>query len=300
MTVTFRNELPGSPELTHNTGIEETSITVRRRFSLYSDSINDGPAEVLSNASIPAAREYYQYGGTEQHTLLKVISRTATRQEKNALEWIVEVDYETADYDDDWSNPLNDPVEIVMSTEKEQVTAFWAVNSSGVPTTVFLTSAGEALENYPTKQKSWAVLEFTRNEALATNVIALANTYIDATNADTFWTATAGQVRCDDIGVERMVKQLPDGTDFPYLKIKYRFAFRDSWLLSYLDKGSYYLYPIGVGSSTRKFKTEDGNPAIGNLDGTGYPDTEPAILGPFNIYKTATFGTLSLPTSFAS
>lgn len=299
MSTTFKGEKRDSPELTSNTSIGESSITVRRTFYVESDDLDDGPAEVMSNSSIPTGREAYDYRGTETHSLLKVVSRTAARDEKKPLLWTVTVDYETADYDDDWENPLNDPVEITLSTQQKQVVSYYAVNSSGVPTSVFLSSAGEALQNYPTKDDAKAVLEFTRNEAISTNVISLTNTYVNAVNTDTFWTAGAGFCRCIDINVTRQIQQLEDGADFAYLQIKYKFEFGDQRLY-YIDQGSYFLYPPGVLNTTKDFQTDTGQPFIGNLNGAGEPASAPTIRGPYAQYKTAAFSGLSLPTSFAS
>jgi hypothetical protein len=99
---------------------------------------------------------------------------------------------------------------------------------------------------------------------------------------------------------------MPDGSEFPYLKVSYNFHVNpDGWQLQLLDEGDYY-NQTGGSSTIKPFQDSQGNAVQGILDGSGHSARTqeggsglPTFLT-FNAYKSQAFAPLNLPQNFNS
>lgn len=327
--VGFAEERPDSPKATFELG----KFTVTRKFLVKTSSVLDGPATVALAPGLPLLFSPYLFG-IEFLPFLRCRSVEPERMAPASLEWEVTCTYETPDFKDaamgdggfdankgdsrggdgggtgeetdgQFQNPelMIPEIEVHFETHKQAVYAVFN------PTTQVLTpaaaSTGEIFVPAPELDRSHLILTITRNESIASNHPGLALTYQDTVNSDTFWGAAPGQVKCQSITVQRLVKNFPDGTVLPYLKATYIFHFRNTWDIQILDKGTwYYNKPGGTMDQSLwkrvKFTSDDNQLIEGLLDGTGgalAKGANPVFLT-MRLYDRVPFGALNLPQSF--
>jgi hypothetical protein len=327
--VSIAQEAPDSPKATFELG----QHVITRKFKVQTDSFSDGPGTVALAIGVPRLFQPYVFG-REYLPFCRVREVEPERIAPNSLWWIVTVTYRTPELkggaqgdggnssgsdassgdgggtqtenDQQFENPLLALAEIEthFQTQQQAIYAVYDTSKNPPTFTAAKSSAGEIFNPPPMKDSSTFVMTITRNEGILSPHPALAVLYQDTVNSDSFWGCGAGQVKCQSITVQRQNKQYPDGTDFPYLRVTYTFHFKESWDLSLLDKGSYYKDDIGgfppVVNKVR-FKSDDGNPIEGLLDGKGGKlgdDANPVFL-PVRPYNRLPFAALGLPQSFA-
>ena len=314
--VGLAQELPDSPKATFELG----KFTIERKFLVTTNSLLDGPGTVALAPGIPPLFSPYFFGA-ESSWFMLVRSIDCERRAPNSLWWEVTVHYESPDPKDPQSgngggghgtdaagggggketqaqfeNPLAMVPEIEIHSSQHKEIVYQGYDGSGNPIALSA-SNGEPFVPAPEKEASRWELRITRNESIVSPVVSTMLTYQNAVNSDIFWGASAGLVKCQSIAVQRLEKNYPDGSTFPYLKVTYVFQFRpDSWDLTILDKGTYYIN----GSSKRiKFKTDDNQNREGLLDGAGGDGTggSPHWLT-LRVYPRVAFGNLNLPQNF--
>jgi hypothetical protein len=163
-------------------------------------------------------------------------------------------------------------------------------------------SNGEIFVPAPEMDESHLILTITRNEDINSPHPALAITYQDTVNSDVFWNAVPGTCKCRSITVQRQVKNYPDGSVFPYLRVTYIFHFKSTWDIQLLDKGTWYWYQQSGATPKRKqkFLSDDGQPIDGLLDGQGgklATGAAPVFLT-VRPYARLPFSALNLPQTF--
>lgn len=292
-------ELPDSPS--GQLGEDQHSFT--RRFIVETSSYGDGPLVAVNAAGIPPLFSTYAIAN-EFHLYARVRNISAERASPNSLFWIVECEYQTKSEEDEDQddNPLAELPEIRLGfTTKEEIVQGELTGSlkddlsKGIKN-----SAGEVFENPPTRTVSQMVLTITRNEAIAAPHPATALSYVDTVASGAFFGQAAKTARMVGISVDRQVKQLKDGSIFPYLKTSYNIQFKDEgWKVKLLDHGSYYL---DAQDNKISFKTEEGaEPYLGLLDGAGgklASAADPVFLDPLQVYVEKDWSGLGLPSSF--
>jgi hypothetical protein len=165
-----------------------------------------------------------------------------------------------------------------------------------------MSSAGEIFVPPPMMDDSSLTLTMTRNEDINTPVLATSAMFGNTVNSDVFFGLNPGQVKCQNITCQRQVKQLPNGTVFPYLRVTYLFHAKSTWDTQLLDKGSYYRFRASTSLpwTKQKFITDDGQPRDGLLDGFGQKlaDGGTPVFIIVHPYTWQAFSTLNLPQSF--
>lgn len=218
---------------------------------------------------------------------------------------------------------VGDPVTLVMGTVT-LATTITAIQFTPLPVTITLSAAwpgisgqgvlinnaikpcmasnGEIFVPPPEMDESHLIMTITRNEDITAPHPALAITYQDVVNSDIFWGALPGQCKCKSITVQRQVKQFPDGSALPYLRVTYIFHFKSSWNIQLLDKGTWYWYQQTNASPVREQKkvTSDGQPVDCLLDGKGglLPKGASPVFLTISPYGQLPFSALNLPQSF--
>lgn len=155
----------------------------------------------------------------------------------------------------------------------------------------------------PHKEDMRMGIKITRNEDILAPHPALALAYMGAVNSDNFWGALPGQARCSSITVQRLQKQLPDGSVYPYLRATYDIKFMQTWNVNLLDSGDYWNKVITNNPLTIQkipFIDESGNPIKGLLDGSGnkLADGGTPVYKSYQVYPSLPFSLLNLPNSF--
>lgn len=299
MSVTSVNELPDSP----SGELNEDTHSFTRKFQVVTDSLNDGVLAVTLAVGIPPLGSTYAFGGSETHLYARVRNISAERVQPNSKIWHVEVRYETKgeEDEDEQDNPLLSLPEIRTSFEQIEEVVQGELDGTAKSdfSDAILNSAGETFDPPPTRQVSNLVLTITRNENVAANHPAIAQEYVDTVSSGAFFGQPARTARMVGISVDRQVKQLDDGTVTAYLKTTYTVHFRDTWRLSLLDHGTYF---INDNQEKESFVDAAGHPYLGLLDGAGGSldsTADPVFLTPKKIYLEKDWSALSLPSSFA-
>lgn len=323
-------ERPDSPKGSFELG----KFRVTRKFLVLTNNYLDGPGTVALAPGIPLLYSPYLFG-KEFLPFLRCRSVEAERLAPNSLQWEVTCVYETPDPKDGGggegghaSDPKGDPkqgdgggtgqdtdgqfdnpllmipeVETHSETHKEVIYGVYDVLSQQL--TPVAASTGEVYVPAPERDRSDLVVTITRNESILSPYPAQSILYQDAINSDVFWGANPGQVKCKSITVVRQVKNLPDGSQVPYLKVTYVFHFRDTWNQVILDKGSWYWYKPGDTQDKsqwkkKKFMSDDNQNIDGLLDGQGgsLPQGNTPVFLTLQVYPMLPFGLLGLPQSF--
>lgn len=292
-------------------------------YRVQTSSYADGPIIVLGAIGLPRIGQMYSTP-SESHpwALCREYSRVE-RIAPNSLVWEVECQFETvqaqeaeqpgqepSDGQGQAENPLIEIPEIDIDWLDKEVpvrTIYGDDNLPLDPSQVgnfqygFTSSAGEMLDPQPTEEESTMVLTISRNEPITANHIAIGLEFKNSTNADDFWDALPGQALCKGIKAKRQTKMTPAGVQVVYLRATYTFHFRaPDWDIRPLDNGTFWKPSL---NSTKKimFKTSDGQPYRGLLDGAGTKladGAKPHYLGPYKTKRRVPFAPLLLPGSF--
>lgn len=285
-------ESPNSPEMRQG----DTSTFIRR-FKVDAGNKNIGPIDVLGATNLPQRHALYAFNA-ESHSLARVVERIPRRITPGSDIWEVEILYEAKE-EETFDNPLAELPIVDVDGETIQELVKGSIDNMDAWEDGIRNSAGELINPPPMRDVNRPILTITRNEDITTDVGLIIRTYANAVNSDTFWGSAAGSALMKAPKVSRQVKEVDDeGLEFVYLTITYRIVFsvdEFGWDLAQLDHGNYY---INNASQKIYFKTDDGHPFIGLLDGMGDQSNTPVYLDPIRLYKRATFGDLSLPDSF--
>jgi len=303
--------------------------TVIRRFRVLTNDLADGPMIATNAVGIPFLYQTYTFGN-EGFPLMRCRSITPKRDEANPLLWMIECRYETADLKGftgtdnnagggtgtenpgDYENPLLELAEIETRTEKYEIVMDSVYDLDTQMVTACKNSAGEKFDPPPMKEESRLTLTITRNEPMTFAHPYLDVYYKDAVNSDAWgWGLQPGQAKMKGITAHRVVRQLPNGTPFAYLRVSYVMDLKPDWDLYILDAGHFYMEqedPLGNGQLVKvpkEFKTDDQHPRIGLLDGKGNklpgePQGGTPVFVRFRPYRRIPFGLLNLPTNWAA
>lgn len=274
---------------------DETKTTVTRRFLVQASDLNVGPFEVLNAVGVPRPYQIYSFF-SDTHQISRVVSRDAQRLESGSVWWEVNVSYESRENEEE-DDPLNEIPEIEWDGKniKEVIQGVIAGEDFGDG---IRSSAGELVNPALTRDVNNPSLTITRNEDIFTPIESITQSFANSVNNDTFWGFKAGWARMLAPKVSRQTKEIDDeGTLLVYLKITYRIEFSTApkgFDISQLDHGGYFI----KNGDKIFFKTEDGHPFVGLLDGAGGESATPVFLPPKRIYRRQTFATLNLPQSF--
>lgn len=300
-------EMPDSP----SGRFELSQHHLTRKFLVETDDWGDGPLVATGTGSgVPLMFTIYSLPA-ERHLYARLREMSAERREPNSLWWVITCEYSTPpvpspkeggkrDNPGEQDNPLLFIPEINMRTETYSQTVFGIYDSDNnlVPC---MASNGEVYDPAPQKDLTRIHLDITRNEDISSAVPAAAIQYTNYVNSDTFWGAGPGYAKCVGITAERQNKQLSNGNQFYYLKVKYSFVFKaEGWDTLLLDNGSYY-YDSMLRTKKLKFISSDGHPLNhGPLNGTGgkLPTGGTPVFNRFKFYPNIAFGTLGLPQNF--
>jgi hypothetical protein len=261
--------VPASPTNGSNT-VEVGGLTKFAKIFQVGDDV------ILTNIN---AKYFVATGLTQPNPLIKPVSLKTKITAIGGL---------SVDLADPWSGPSGD-----LNSATLIDLAFRPLQASN----------GQIFDPPPEMDQSRLILTITRNEDISTPHLALSMIYLDKLNADVFWGATSGQVKCKNITTQRQVQQLPDGSQFTYLRSTYTFEFRQSWDIQLLDKGSFYMHQVTMADPTPQpvhFHSIEGQPIDGLLDGNGgkLADGGNPIWLTVRPYDSLPFTYLNLPQSF--
>jgi hypothetical protein len=288
-------EMPDSPR----GQVTKDKVTAERDFLVETTEYTDDHFVVMKAVGIPSFMSIYP---TFPMAAAKDFS--AQRIKPNSLFWKVTVKYSTPDDDkDQHKDPRLDIPRVEISNENYQVAAFASDDADRSP---LLNSASDPFDPQPTVDAVRMVLSITRNEDVTAPHPATNLLYAETINSDVFWGADPHMVKCKGISNSLEQRNLADGTTITYLKCTYVFHFIawsvNGWDLRPLDIGPTYL----TGINRVAFKTPDGHPNIGLLNGNGgasgtppsFADATPTYLDPIQVYDAMPFKALNLPQSF--
>lgn len=226
----------------------------------------------------------------------------------------------------EFTNPLLELPTVKVSIESREVLLTQIFDTAVGTLKPCTASNGEVFDPPPKVLERYMVLTISRNERLTANHPAIGLMYQDAVNSDTFWRLPPGVWKVRSIVAERQQRQLPGGGQFAYLRCEYSFEGKalkivnlanlslppantivSSWDIQLLDYGSYYyitpppsatsslgaggfVAPNGNSPVRMPFRTRDGHPTSGMLDGQGgaLPD---------RVTFTVSGSTLTVPNS---
>jgi len=240
-----------------------TKRTYTRAFLVRVDDLSDDASVVLTSGSVPQVRDVH---GADTYAFCKQV--TATRLD--GLNFTVSAQYDTAVEEEE--DPLDrDPV-YSWGSETQQIPIDF--DASGTP---IKNSAKDPLDPTITRPYRKITLTITRNEASFSASLPLA--FVNYTNTDTFYGASAGKALCRDITA---TSKTENDTDF--WEVSYSFLFdanghqvkvidagyRDSSQVPFLEKGVPVANPVPLNGSGARLSAGS-NPVA--LTFTIYPST---------------------------
>ena len=313
-------ELPDSP----SGDFQEFKHTLTRKFLVQTSSFNDGPLHVTGAIGIPRMFSIYSTPG-EYHLFARARDISADRAGPNSLFWYVTVKYSTPEpYGRDGNkrenpnedqNPLLKIPNAEVHFENFQQPIYWIYNVSTGLIQPITASNCQVYVPAPVKDTCRMMLSITTNEDIFSNHPATGLQYMNSVNADVFWGLAPGTVRCMGITANTEHKQLPNGSQYAYLKVVYQFCILQTHDLILLDAGTYYLKCGSGGSGSGSgsglncnncfnytkfpFTTATGTPCEGPLDGMGgQGDPANPKFNTYRVYPRLAFGLLQLPQNF--
>lgn len=250
------------------------ALELVRRFAVTTDNPKDGPLTVLTAPLLPAYGDFY-FAGTEQSTLVRAISRTATQATNSRLLWYVDVTY-SSDYDETTlgtsTTPLAELPSISLSFEidKEPIVGEYDSNSEGNEAfnkywkSGILNGAGQAYENpFPEREVARPVVTFTRNEANVS--MAVASAFVNSVNSTTWSGLAPRQAKLRGITARSNVATV-NNADFAFYEVTYEFAIkRETWDLQLLDYGNWYLKYADGSTAGSRYMFDPANPDVTGL-----------------------------------
>ena len=232
-----------------------------------------GPNDILAVPGIPALGSVLSWNAS-----LFVVSRSTT--EIDTETWEVEVEYEYLQRERDEPEP----------TQPWSVSPKWSWSSSSFDDVLFksyddgagIGQEGPIVNSAGTKYPSIARPE---NSPVLTLVIPRLNfdykeemDYVNTVNSSTFWGWSKYQALMQSISAQRAES---NGVEF--WNVTYKVAFKSlkvkltpsgalqevGWRAVLLDEGPEYLRTVSGAVYKTKFKTVEGDPFVGNLNGAG-------------------------------
>lgn len=223
MTAILRGETSERPG-----GVTINGATYRRRFSVYTTSIFDGPHQVVRCEGLPQFLSSYQTPNESDATALLIDMQAVPRE--NPREWFVDCDYgqvEDTEISGGDGNPLSVPIE--FSGSLAQRTKLTTKDAHGN------TRKNSAGDPYAAQERddSCPELEITRNEA-GFSLLTIAN-YKDKLNSDQFLGIFApGTLKMQHIGFRRQVER-----GIVFTQVTYHILYSETWKTELLDEGFY-------------------------------------------------------------
>lgn len=272
---------------------EDGEAEYTRVFSVVTSSAADGAKTVRTATGIPRRGDVYQLDGEVD------FSATAKEIEPqqdtdNPRKWEVRVEYgpltSEAGGGTTETNPLLRPADISWGFTPYTRVAFRDINNKGI-----LNSAGLYFDPPAEVDDSRPVLSISRNEAGFNPALAIE--YQDSINSDSFFGASARQVKLAGISSTRQFEN-----NVIFWRTNYEFHFRrEGWKLALLDQGRYDNLGVPIME-----KDADGTLIQGShvadpvpLNGLGQRKENPSptnvVYLEFDVYKERSFSALNLP-----
>jgi hypothetical protein len=288
----------------------------RRVFRVQTDSMLDGPEDVIATIGLPKRyAPYIQPNGTVDRGS-RAIKANAKIDQDDPFTWIVEFDYSTirlgprsrhttelekpkmADAQGDKTSPLDRPTVIRYATLKGTRVADEDANLVAITNT-----AGQNITGL-TVDESTVQVTMVRNEAFAN--FPLYVQYRDAVNSDPFFGAVPLTGKVESISADEQFEGAdPNNPGFLYWTITYVFHFvslvpwrPNGWRKHVLMQGYMERDPNDA-TRLRNVYDSRGRPISGPvlLDANGryQPDPTKAIWQDFQVYPELPFSVFNLP-----
>ncbi len=291
MSIVSVSQAPDSPTMSVD---KDGNVSIKTTWKVISNDITDDVTDIIAATGLPP---YYSSYPDYDEAVANVFS--VKRIIGNSTAWLVEITFNTPTDNNQHADPTQDLPTISISTENYQV----AANDVSDPDAdAIVNSFGDPYEPQPAADAGRVIIRIKRNEDISTDVASLISQYQDHVNSLDYWGFTAHTVKCQNINANGpKIRNQPDGTQIYYIDMEYVFSIMPSrgWDITLLDQGMNY----NDAGQTLTFKSQDGVPKIGLLNGsggaaTGGPPPTPVFLDPIQIYPAVDFAALGLPEAF--
>ena len=295
MTILAVNENRDSPS---GSATADGGPVYVREFTAYCSSALDGPKTIINSGTFPTVGSSWIYG-SEIDPLVICQSVSVNKQDEHGLWtdgtpcwiWDVRCEFRVEQADSTTppnqpENPLLRPVIIRFGTSFYTEASIKDINDN-----VIENSAKEAFPPHEIEKPIFE-FEFVRNEASSPASFALS--YVGKINQSTIWGGAAKTIRCQSITSDKQYEN-----SYEFYQVTYRFAYkRDKWQLILIDNGFNELVSGTLKAIALSDGTRPSEPFKLNGSGAKLADNAtPVKLDPFEIYETADFAALGLPST---
>ena len=241
-------------------GVNLNGATFRRRFSVRTTSVLDGPFSVVRCEGVPQMLTVYQDGNGNVEPNAFVIDIQAVPRE-SPTEWYADVDYGPVDQDiiNGTSNPFNQPIEFSGGLAQHTKLTTRDINGTTITNSADDPYGAQEIDD------SRPELEITRREA-GFSLLTCAF-YKDAVNVDQFLNFPSGTLKMQHVGFRTKTQG-----GIVFTEVTYHMCFAYNWWLELLDEG-FFKKVAGV---RERIAIKDGNgarlifpPEPQLLDGSG-------------------------------
>jgi hypothetical protein len=285
-----------------------------RTFYVRCTTPTDGANDVLLWSGLPRMFDEYRLPNGEYNIAVWVTGREP--QQIGPQDWEVEIHYSRPNKDkenkdenekDNSTNPEDWTPKISVSWEQFQVVCTGAfVNPDAAGNAAFiqfdkgvLNSAGEAFDPPVMKDKCRPIV--TIEDTVKQFDLTQAKKFGDAVNIQPFWGGAAKQWKCAGISTPGLASRVIQEVRIPYYPRVTELHFNaETWDLQVLDIGTFYWSGGAIGAGVKTaFKTADGQPFLGKLDGAGgaLADAAADKFLTFSVQPTLNFDDLKLPAN---
>lgn len=285
---TLLGKLPDSGNGTANQQGSETTDVYLIRLDSFNQTID---AAILT----PGVPSPFSFHPTIAFS--RVRDYTLTRR-GNSLLFELSVHYSTPDSNSGTTQENDDPtadIAVMRLSYEDREEVVQATKGSGrTALNGVRNSAGELFDPAPTLPSSSLVMEIRQNYTSSYAVLTTALNYMERINSDSF--LGCAPHTCRIVSVSPKTK-LRNGS--PFLEITFVIKVRPTWDLQLLDIGSFYFDDDG---NSVEFKTDDGNPYHGLLNGSGKKlasGASPVFLPDMQVKSSIAFSGLGLPSSLS-
>ena len=282
------SELSGAIELGSDKVISRYSI----EFIVIADNASQGPLTIRETAGLPlVGLDTYVYQG-ESDTTAVCKRKTPRNDPKQPLVWYVKCEFDndpssnSQENEENKDSALNRPADLEWDAEFGEEVLFLDFSTPRRP---IVNPVGHMFDPPVTRRVIYPVLTIGRFQATFLPATILA--YVDHTNSESFYGASAGQALMTQIRAQKVVE---DGSQLWRVDYRIRFAVsEDGFDLRPLQQGSHH-YDNILNKNLVAF-VEDQVPYIGNIleegtDGTDFPPE----FARFKAYPSANFADLAL------
>ncbi|MFO1043642.1 MAG: hypothetical protein U0941_17810 [Planctomycetaceae bacterium] len=278
MTDVFLGQVPSGQG-----DFEPKAAKLTRKYAVLLDDFDKGEVAACNVSGLPI--------GFEPHPdfPLATVKKISPERVGNSCAWIVSVEWTTPDNnsgDEDNADPTLDLAEVSIDYEEREEVIRGSLNSTRAYTGGIKNSAGEIFNPPPTEMVPTLVLNIKQNFAPSYTVLTYALSYMDTINDATFLGFPAHSVKMCSVSPKSTVRG-----DVQYLEITFTLKVKPSWDKELLDIGSYFINGDG---EKEEFKTKDGHPRQGLLDGSGHSGTGEKYLPAIQTKCAKNFATLGL------